>query len=240
MSRWMVLGWCLLVSTLSVQAQYPMRVSAGLSTFWINGANPARETLAFLGGGFSGAQSGVAVKLAFPEALSVLPSLPLDVVLFAETIFFRGRERYPYPNANLYRSFGIDVASLSVGLERTFVHFSSLTSAFAGMEIRGTLVSRGLFEQRFVRLNGEIIERNTYTVRTKTTAWRLGLTMRVGVRGKFDPDFAMEASIGYSALNLLGRQPERGELLTPDPTLEVQERIVAGVVSSIMILYYWR
>ncbi len=237
--RYVLLGLWLLCATATF-AQSPLRIGVGLSTFWINGANPARETLAFLGGGFSGTQPGIGIKILSPNALHLpLLHLPLDLLLFTEAIFFNGRERYPYPNANLYRRFSIDVVSLSVGLEHTFIHFSSLTSAFAGVEIRGSFISRGLFEQRFVRFNGEIIQRNTYTVRTKTDAWRLGMTLRLGVRGQFASRFAMEASIGYSALNLLGRDPARGELLTPDPTLEVQEQILGGIVSSLLILYYW-
>lgn len=220
-------------------AQFRGEIGAGFTSFWISGKNPAKETLAFLGGGFSGSQPGLQLSVKFPSGIAIpfLTEKQFDFVLRFSQYFFDGRERYPYPVANLYRHFNVNVLMLSIGIQQQLVAFSSISSSFLALEFTTNRISQGRFEQRFIRNTGEVIERNTFVVDTKSAVWRWGAVIRLGARGDFSPRWAVEFSIGYAGLNLLGRDPQRGELLTPDPTLEFQERIVGGFSPVLMILY---
>ncbi len=251
--KFLLLGSLLLVSSLaSVQAQVRFRVSGGLSTNWIVSDNPAVQRIvantegsvlepdqpASIGGAFDGNQIGYGIRLYADLDKQKLFRIPFGFDLF----MMRGSQSYIAPNFGVLARHSTDLYSFHAGFEYAFVEFPlAFARAYVAAELRGTMVTNDNLYIRLQTINQEgqltTSERN---ITGKPDAFRFGSMIRLGLEGEIYYPVFLNTSVGYGALNLLGRDTRpttaggRGELLTPDRISEGPEQVLQHVNFTFM------
>lgn len=220
-------------------------IGAGVSTAWINGANPAREpvtpevllnvsdsTVVLPGGSFDGQQAGIGVRMRF----SLGDSSQFGLMLGADYLFYRGNWRIPVKTGSVIQEHAVDMPTVILGLEYSVVNFSKLARLYTAVEARGAYLHSSFYNWQFKRENGEIIQERGHTD-AKPSAFRLGAALRLGVAGEFREGWIVDTSIGYGAVNLMGKDDVRGELLTTSNDFETKESTLGNILFSLMIMY---
>jgi hypothetical protein len=222
-------------------AQTVVEVTAGLATTWLVGANPARTPIIArdtaqqaLGAGFSGVQPGVALQLLHP--LGSDWRLGVGV----EQTYFEGLQRFRLRVLDIYLRYTQTVTTVAAFLEYVPVRFPLARGyGFLVLEPRWTLVGRGryVYEQVDSR-QGRVVDRlDTLISKPPEPVYRLGLVARLGIGGELFGPWHFRATVGWGILNLVGRRPERGELLTPVRLGETQEQYAPVVVVALLLQY---
>ncbi len=227
-----------------VHAQAVVEFTSGLATTWLVGNNPARSAIisrdtaqGALGAGFAGVQPGVTFHLLHP--LSAAWRFGLGI----EQTYFEGLQRFRLRVVDIYLSYRQTVTTVAAVLEYVPIRFPLARGyAFLSLEPRWSVVSRGryTYEQVDTR-QGRVIERlDTLISKPPEPVHRFGIVARVGIGGELSDPWYFRANVGFGVLNLFGRRPERGELLTPVKLTETQESYVPIVVVALLLQYRLR
>lgn len=227
-----------------LQAQTVLELTSGLATTWLVGDNPARSSIisrdtaqGALGAGFAGVQPGVSFSLLHPFSAS------WRLGLGVEQTYFEGLQRFRLRVVDIYLSYRQTVTTIAAALEYVPLRFPLARGyAFLSLEPRWSIVSRGhyTYEQVDTR-QGRVVERlDTLISKPPEPVHRVGLVARIGIGGELVDPWFFRANVGFGVLNLLGRRPERGELLTPVKLAERQERYVPVVVVALLLQYRLR
>lgn len=228
-------------------AQMPLKeIGGGISTAWINGANPARDfmlpenlltrtdsLLILPGGSLDGQQFGLGVRARFGVGSD---TSALSLLLGADYIFYRGNWRLPLAAGSIFMEHRVDMPTAVAGVEYRVLKISSLTGLYVAAEARAAFLSSTFFNWEFKGINSEIREKRA-TTEGKASATRLGAALRLGFSGEFQDGFIVDTSVGYGAINLAGRDNGRGQLLTTTGDYETTEDVVGNILFSIMVMY---
>ncbi|MDW7997248.1 MAG: hypothetical protein RMJ46_06175 [Bacteroidota bacterium] len=230
---------------LLLRAQALLEFTSGLATTWLVGDNPARTAIISrdtaqqqaLGAGFSGVQPGVAFHVLHPL------SSDWRIGLGVEQTYFEGLQRFRLRVIDIYLSYTQTVTSVAALVEYIPVRFPLARGyAFLSLEPRWVSVARGryVYEQVDTR-QGRVVERlDTLISKPPEPVRRLGIVGRIGIGGELAEPWHFRANVGFGVLNLWGRRPERGELLTPVRLGELDEKYAAAVVVSLLLQYRLR
>lgn len=252
--RLFVLTFFLLLVAGSASAQLRFRVAGGLSTSWITNDNPATyritgtgdgtDTTAGFGGGLDGMQMGWGIKGFADLDKQKMFRIPFGIDLWQMS----GAQSLTGTNTKVLVRHDVDVYSGSVGFEWSFVEFPlAYARAYIGVEARVTHVAPNsiYFFTQTINSQGEILSQDT-TFNGKEAATRMGAMARIGIEGEIYYPVFLNTSVGWGAMNLIGRDmrpttaenPEdrgRGELLTPTPLNEAYESVVMNLNFTFMI-----
>ncbi len=232
----------LLINASVSEAQFSgdIKVALGLTTTSLLGDNPAKQPMvprtdeedAITGGALRNAQPGFEIRFTMPVDAEQKYYVPFSF----EYAFFTGRERI---NRSQYIvdiwTHTLDVISLSSGLHVNFYKMD-----FANAQIYGGLEGRvSLFNNIETREDRNYLENpplnTTKVITPKENATRIGGTLRFGVEGKLIEILHINAGFSFSALNLIGKDNERGELFTPIKDLETKESTVTTLQVFILL-----
>jgi hypothetical protein len=195
------------------------QVSAGLSTIEILGNNIARYPLVWdtkegkiYGGSFDQSQNGIRLESIFSIDESEVFEVPLGI----EYHFYRGRERQPISEvSDIKFRHDADVATITLGVSYSFYEimpFQLKAKFYAGLETRTAIIFQGKYESS---INYSIDKPEVISYSTKETAIRFGSAILLGMTGEINKDVSVDFRGGLGMMNLIGKDDERGELLTP-------------------------
>lgn len=235
----------LLISVhVSSEAQVRYRVAAGLSTDWITSSNPAVERLASsnenvsAGAGFDGAQMGWGVKVFADLDKQKKFRIPIGFDYF----LYGGTQAINGTNYSVRVRHENQLMALSTGLEWSFVEFPwAFARAYLAGEARFVHVSTSQIRTDSKVLVRDSIVANVVEIDGKPAAWRIGAMARIGIEGEIYYPVFLNTSVGWGAMNLIGRdtrptaQDGRGELLTPTSLNEAGEGILFNLNFTFMI-----
>lgn len=242
-----LLGLWFAVSAVDAPAQYMSgtKVGIGLSTAWINGANPARDYMwpdilqgvsdslvVRPGGSFDGQQPGIGLRTRF--ALNDTGTVRL--MLGLDYLFYRGNWRLPLDAGNVLMEHRVDMTTGILGVEYVAYEFTPLARLYAAAEARASFLHSSYFNWEFVTNQGEIFQERGRT-EGKPSTFRLGTALRIGLEGEFQDNFIVDTSVGYGVVNLTGRDDVRGQLLTTNNDFETGENLVGNILFSFILMY---
>lgn len=232
----------LLVLSLQTQAQFKnVSVSAGLVTTSILGDNPGTWPIVErdvninrdIGGSFRGSQPGFGIRFNFP--VSKYPNLNIPIGF--DYIYYHALEKVPITQkSTLFLRHTVAVPTATMGVNYFLFKFPvANVKAYTGIEARGSFVQEGNFYRRFeFELQDSI---KIIDTKSKDAGFRLGALLKFGVEGEFISPWYVNTGIAFGAVNLIGRDNERGELLTPMKSFETSESIVYNMHLFFMIQY---
>ena len=215
------------------QLDVDTKVGLGLSTFWVNGAGPTRENVSQLGAGFNGQQPGIGARARF----AVGENKEHIAVVNMDYYFLRGRERIPFPSANLLVNHERDIFAMALGYQYEFIDFNRIARAYAGVEYRAS----NLMNENYRFALVSTTDRDTLTgggSDGKGDVWRMGPALRLGIIGQFEEEFYVDVSLAYSGINMFGLEESRGPLFThEDFTESAKETLIGTILFSITVMY---
>lgn len=218
-----------------------LSVNAGLSNIWIVGDNPATKPLFerdtnkpfIYGGGLGIANSGISVKFNYVLDKNENWVLPIGLDYF----FFESRERIPITSkVTAYWKHYFDMPQASVGINYNVLKFPGVdVKAFVGLDAKFNYIMQGKFIRRFEYVVNDFTE--VKELNTKIDAFRIGALFYVGFDGAIVKPLFINASFGVGALNLVGRDDSRKELMTPLKSFESGESIVYNTQFYLTLKY---
>jgi len=223
------------------KAQVKWSVASGLRTMSILGENPntgpmiQRDTLKaqYIGGGFDQINSGIAIMgfAEFGEDGDIVVPFGFE---YTEMI---ARERIPISRkTTAYLRNEVIVPSALVGFNYKFYKFTFAdVKAYAGIEIDAFFFQSPNFYRRIEYETLDSVE--VFETKTKTPAARLGGDIKIGFDGNLIDKLYINASIGFGVANLMFRDDNRGELLTPTSIDETKESIAATMRFGLLLRY---
>ncbi|MCO5250895.1 MAG: hypothetical protein M9949_05680 [Candidatus Kapabacteria bacterium] len=234
MSKYIITIFTILLLNASIsEAQFPggIKVALGLTTTSLLGDNPAKQPMVYvtddgyavLGGALRDAQPGIEFRLTMPVDKEQKYYVPFSF----EYSFFTGRERHNLsPHIVEIWTHSFDLASLSSGLHVNFYKMDFANAQiYGGIEGRVSFINNIETHRNRVFLQ-QVQPDSSWNEIPKAKATRFGGTIRVGVEGKLRDLVHINAGFAVSALNLIGKEDERGELFTPNNMFELQEPTV--------------
>ncbi len=177
-----------------------------------------------LGGSFDGLESGfhLSVMTNLNESSSLL--LPIS---FEYDWLTAAEQMYQTSRTKLQVKHSIDIQKLGIGLQWQFLTFP-FKDVKGYMEADLKVIFINNQEYRYVISELETdgtITSNLGPYNPKETAVRFGAEYKLGFRGQLTKNFFINSFLGIELLNVLGRNDDRGELLTPWGSLkQMQER----------------
>ena len=237
-----------ILAAVSVEAQVRFRVATGISTDWITNNNPAVFRIAggedtssatnTFGGAFDGAQMGWGFRAYEDLDKQKKFRIPLGVDFYS----FKGSQSIKGESFTYRVTHQNTLWTGLTGFEWSFVEFPwAFARAYLGVEAR--VLSVG--ENTITRSGVVIIEGEPITqgdeFNGKPSALRLGGLVRLGLEGEIYYPVFVNTSIGWGAMNLIGRDERptseggRGELLTPVSLNESGESIVYHMSFTFMV-----
>lgn len=216
-----------------------------LSTLTFIGSNPARlsfyntkhsdgEEEVTLGGSMKEAQRGIDahINLQFEETSTY--RIPIGV----EYLICSAYEMQNYRSMRNITAFKTDIITIYSGLHKIIWNYPEYDiSLYTGLELRGTYF-HNIYYDNYNKKDGEILARANLT--PKDNALRLGATARFGGEGKLYKDFYIGWSGGLTCMNLIGRDADRGELMTPEAFYENHESLLFGYNINVGIFYKFK
>jgi hypothetical protein len=227
-----------------------IQVGIGLVTSWLNGSNPAtdiifpRDTIHSIGGGFGGQQPGIALRGIF-----IMDSARrLRITTGLDYIWYTGVQRIEGPGYTFYARHTLEMPTAILGFEYAFLNLPLANAKiYAGVDARYSFVTNGSFRRKVVYKNFDKIDDTTIASKPFygnqsypqfETQPRLGASIKLGIEGELLDPVYVNISGAYGAINLLGRNDIRGELLTPSKEpAEKQENILGNIFFTMMIQY---
>ena len=217
-------------------------IAVGLSTTQILGNNPGKLSIQpsptvepfVFGGGFLGAQPGLELRVTVPIDEEMRWRIPFGI----DYQFYSAKERIPVgPYIEDHWVHDFKAITPYIGLSYVMQDLNFIKSkTYVSLEFRAASISNivSTWEENyafFPDLDTLIVNR------TKPNATRIGALIRAGVEGKlFDP-IKLNASVGLSLMNIMGRDDERRELLTPFKIFETKESLVWNLNFSFLFQY---
>jgi hypothetical protein len=224
---------------------YEYSLGIAFTTSKILGDNPAINTLRPInssvpGGSFNGAMPGVEVKGQYK--LDDVGDWRL--VGGVNYTFYSAREKFPGDISIFRLSHSLNILSPLVGINYTIFRFpSAMSSFYAGIEARYNYVHASEFIlNETSRINDEFLSERSIS---KESAGRVGGLVKLGIEGEISDNYMINVSWGIDVLNALGRDNDRGQLLTPYSTevlvpglgYELEEELTYNFYFSLMIQY---
>lgn len=217
-------------------------IAVGLSTTQIMGDNAGRLPLQpsgevepyVFGGGFLGAQPGIEFRITVPLDEERRWRVPFGL----DYQFYSAKDRMPVGSSIVdYRDHSLQVITPYAGLSYVLQDFRFLKAkTYVSLEFRAAMINNVKSIWREDYLYFEDLD-TTIVYRTKPETTRLGGVLKFGVEGKlFDP-IQLNANVGLSLMNIVGRDENRRELLTPFRLFEVKESFVLNLNFSLLFQY---
>lgn len=212
---------CLLILTVSAlsisaaTAQITVHPSIGVQTMWFNGANAIKQPISPgadrelpLGGGMNGTHPGLQLQLDLLPSSSSMFRFPILVEAYSlvgKTTFAASQPSEPRKKRWLFRhsaevySIG---AGITVNLTESFPR--PYISAVGKANFIGTsdLLSRIYYFDN----NETVTERTVHPDTVGKT--RFGAYIKIGTQLEFFEPLLLDFSIGYGALNILGKETD--------------------------------
>ncbi len=221
-------------------------VAGGLSTIDLMGDNPSSLPMVDFaewqtadpdpvwGGGYTGPQSGMGLAFTFLLDDEETYRVPIGLDYY----FFHSVQRVPLArDITIHLKHTYSVGSLSLGFDYVYVRFPlAEAKSYVGVDTRLTLLAADKYTMFRNFHNSDDLD-STYKVQTKDDAFRLGGTLKLGIEGKIYDRWYLNINAGYSVMNLLLRDDERGELFTPPVQPETKENLVYGFVFRFFVQY---
>lgn len=219
-------------------------IGIGLSGTAFFNDNPSWKPISYtpdpndfiVGGSFDGLESGIhlSVMTNLNESSSLL--LPLS---FEYDWLSSAEEMYPFTGAKWQVKHSIDIQKIGTGLQWQFLTFPFKdVKGYMEADIKGIFINQQIFkrEETLRHADGSVtVTKNSYL--PKQTAFRIGAEYKLGFRGQLANNLFINSFLGIELLNLIGRDAERGELLTPFPNNESKEQYVPNLHFVLMIEY---
>lgn len=226
--------YLIIVLIFSFYAEAQMKglsISSGISNTWILGDNPAakpifeRDTTIkpfVYGGGFDGVQPGSMLKFAF--AIDKQEKWVVPVTL--DFVFFDSRQRIPITsNTTAFLKHYAYIPSASIGINYAFLKFPfAEVKAFGGLDAKYYYINQGKMYTQIKYYVDNISD--VREIGTKESAHRLGGLAYLGFEGVIVKPIYIESTFGVGAMNLIGKDDNRKELLTPRSDFESGESTV--------------
>lgn len=250
MSKILVLGLVIMFAftgTSSAQLIYKYKLGAGISTMKILGDNPATKPILELnvrdtnkivfGGSFNATAPGLAIKLTLEPTEDGDHRIPIDLDW---TIYASG-ERIPI-SAFWVINYWHSVQNVSFGTGYQYAFYKlpwAKAKLYAGVDVRSNFLfnSELTYKDKWKNLP----EKDTsYVINRKSNAVRLGGFARLGLEGDLLKNWSINTSIALGTMNLIGRDNDRRELLTPLTTFETKEQFVNLFNLSLMLQYTFK
>ena len=213
----------------------------GLAGDNIFDSNPALDPINsqyVIGGSFDGVESGIALQLETNLDSKSKFMMPIRF----ENIWMDANEQYVRASYRKeYWKHKINCQKFSAGVDWFFYTFPFRDcKAYLGAEAKVFFVNGEKFTVKEVDRVNEVDTSYTRTFKVKESAVRLGGEVKLGFRGHLSGNFYLNCFAGIQAHNLLLRDDERGELLTPISTYEDEESIVWGLHYNFSVEYKLR
>ena len=229
-------------------AQVRFRIAGGISTDWITSDNPAVYRIVpedvdalgdgQVGGAFDGAQMGWGLRGYIDLDKQKKFRIPVGVDVFS----FSGAQSIQSDFYSIRVQHENTLTTALAGFEWSFIEFPwAFARAYIGTEARYLMVGANTvtYDEKQI-VNGELQEEYTQ-YNGKEAAQRWGALVRLGLEGEVYYPVFINTSIGWGAMNILGRDERptseggRGELLTPVPRNEGPEQILYHVNFTFMV-----
>jgi hypothetical protein len=214
----------------------------GLSTNTILGSNPGGKPIVpstdadpiVIGGGFYGSQPGLEMRYTIPIDEDNNWRIPIGI----DYQFFMAKERLPegkYIEDKITHT--MNLITPYVGVSYVLQNLKYLKAkTYISLEMRATMLRN--IEYRLQRDYFYINALDTtINFKTKPEVTRIGGIFKLGVEGYLFEPLQLNASVGLSMMNLIGRDNKRYELLTPLTYLETKESFVYSLNISILFQY---
>ncbi len=217
-----------------------LRLSAGISTIEILGDSPNSKTIVnrdtnvvTVGGSFNGTQPGFGFRAQASLDENNIYSIPFGFDYY----FFEGLERIPAPGSYTAKwRHTADIMTFTAGFNYAFVKFPlANVRGYASFELRGSYIMQGEIVQTTINSQTDSVSVNEYV--TKESAFRLGGAIYIGFMGDIEDPLYINFYTGLGIMNLIGRDDNRGELLTPINYYENKESLVYNLHFSLQIQY---
>jgi hypothetical protein len=159
-----------------------------------------------------------------------------------DVFYYNGAQSVVGQNYRFRVEHSNTLVSTFTGFEWSFVEFPlAFARAYVAGEARFLYVGSNTISSQGTNIvNGEVFNySNTYT--SKSSAFRVGAMARIGIEGEIYYPVFLNTSVGYGAMNLLGRdqrpssQGGRGELLTSSSVNEAGEGLLTHLNFTFMI-----
>ncbi|MBS1538605.1 MAG: hypothetical protein JST20_12750 [Bacteroidetes bacterium] len=227
-----------------------IQVGVGLVTSWLNGANSAsdiifpKDTVHSIGGGFNGQQPGIALRGIF----IMDADRRFRITTGLDYIWYTGLQRIEGPGYTFYARHTLEIPTVILGFEYAFLTLPLANAKiYAGVDARYSFVTDGSFRRRVVYKNFDKIDDTTIASKPYygnqaypqfETQSRLGASLKLGIEGELLDPVYVNISGSYGAINLVGRNDIRGELLTPSKEVaETQESVLGNIFFTMMLQY---
>lgn len=231
-----------LFSITSAKSQFDeIYISSGLTGTNIFTDNPAtmpifekdKNKAFIIGGSFDGVETGTMIKGEF----SIDNRATLFIPISFEYVWFNANEIvWPTWDKKIYLEHCVDAQKFSTGLKWYFYQFPfQNVKPYIGFEMKAIFFNNQTFSNQLHYLGNDSIVDIKQT--TKKSAFRMGGEAMIGFRGGIFDRFYLSGSLGYEILNLIGRDNARGELLTPFPQAETEEKYVPNWHITLLIEY---
>lgn len=215
-------------------------VAAGLRTQMVLGEPNGGKLIVrdtnnprILNGGFENMQPGIELQYTYywNDDKFRIP------IAFGYNFYSTAELRYVTPSRQLKLKHKVDFIDFRTGFHYSFVRFPLANArAYAGIEIAGNLIRPRLFDNRIVDiLDPDFVQINETPL--KDNAFRLGSIIRLGAEGELEKNLMINMSAGISFVNVLFRDDERRELMTPITTFETGESFMMNFSLSFLIQY---
>jgi hypothetical protein len=238
---------CISVLSTNAAAQVRFRVAAGLSTDWITSDNPAVYRLASsqnttpdetYGGAFDGAQMGWGLRGYIDLDKQKKFRIPVGLDYF----MYKGAQSIVGETYSIRVTHENALTAALAGFEWSFVEFPwAFARAYVGAEARMLFVGENTITRDSKTLVADSIVQRVEVFNGKSAATRLGAMARLGIEGEIYYPVFVNTSVGWGAMNLLGRDTRstanggRGELLTPVSQNETGEGVLYHLNFTFMV-----
>jgi hypothetical protein len=206
-------GIALIVLALQAHAQFTMRPAIGLQTMWFNGNIPASQDISNgsgvdvpIGGGIKGSNNGLHLGLELIPDPDGIIRFPLSLDAF----FLSGRTTFtvshvPDPTRRLLLDHTANVYSLGGGVSASFFKLPTL---YMSAQATANYIPPTSFQARqYMAGSGKTI--SDVTLHPDTTSHlRFGAYLKLGTQVEFFDPLILDFSVGYGALNLLGKETD--------------------------------
>jgi hypothetical protein len=238
---------CISIVSTNAVAQVRFRVAAGLSTDWITSDNPAVFRLASsqnavpeetYGGAFDGAQMGWGLRGYIDLDKQKKFRIPVGLDYF----MYKGAQSIVGETYSIRLTHENALTAALAGFEWSFVEFPwAFARAYVGAEARMLFVGANTITRDSKTLVADSIVQRVEVFNGKAATSRLGAMARLGIEGEIYYPVFVNTSVGWGAMNLLGRDTRstanggRGELLTPVSQNESGEGVLYHLNFTFMV-----
>lgn len=247
MRKIIVFAACLTVLLTSASAQVRFRIAAGLSTDWITSDNAAIYRLASsqnaptdetFGGAFDGAQMGWGIR----GYIDLDKQKKFRIPVGFDYYLFKGAQSIVGETYSIRITHENALSTILTGFEWSFVEFPwAFARAYIGAEARLLFVGENTIIRDSKTLVADSIIQRVDVFNGKPGATRFGAMARLGIEGEIYYPVFVNTSVGWGAMNWLGRDTRstsnggRGELLTPVSQNEAGEAILNHLNFTFMV-----